>query len=65
MEDISGLNKSGIDEVVTENYEVSIMLASGVLQSLSFSDQEIESMQHRLRNAGYKLIRQDFVEEEV
>jgi CPA2 family monovalent cation:H+ antiporter-2 len=64
MEDISGLNKSGIDEIVPENYEVSIMLASGVLESLSFSDQEIESMQYRLRNARYKLIRQDFVEEE-
>jgi CPA2 family monovalent cation:H+ antiporter-2 len=65
MEDVSELNKAGIDEIIPENYEVSIMLASGVLQSLSFSDSEIESMQYRLRNAKYKLIRQDFVEEEA
>jgi len=65
MEDISELGKAGIDEIVPENYEVSIMLASATLQSLSFSEQEIESMQYRIRNGKYKLIRQDFVEDDI
>lgn len=64
MEDVGVLSKSGIDEIVPENYEVSIMLASSVMNALSFSDQEIDSMQERLRYGKYKLIRQDFIEDE-
>ena len=65
MEDVSELTKSGIDDIVPENYEVSIMLASSVIGTMGFSDLEIESLQARLRYGKYKLIRQDFIEEET
>jgi CPA2 family monovalent cation:H+ antiporter-2 len=65
MEDVSDLSSAGIDEIVPENYEVSIMLASAVLNSLpNSSEQDIEFMQNRLRSGKYKLIRQDFIEED-
>lgn len=63
LEDSSELTKSGIDDIVPENYEVSIMLASSVMYAAGFSDAEVESTQDRLRFSGYKIIRQNFIED--
>ena len=65
LEDVSELIASGIDNIVPENYEVSIMLASSVMSGLGFSESEIESSQSRLRFSKYKLIRENFVDDSV
>jgi CPA2 family monovalent cation:H+ antiporter-2 len=64
LEDASQLIKSGIDSIVPENYEVSIMLASYIMTNLGFSDSEVESTQSRLRFSKYKLIRENFIDSE-
>ncbi len=64
LEDVSELSNSGIDNIIPENYEVSIMLASSIMENMNFSDSEIESFQDRLRFSKYKLIRENFMGDE-
>jgi CPA2 family monovalent cation:H+ antiporter-2 len=64
LEDVSELISSGIDDIIPENYEVSIMLASSIMTALGFSESEIESSQTRLRFSKYKLIRENFIDYE-
>ena len=63
LEDVTELTASGINHVIPENYEVSIMLASSVMSNLGFSESEVASSQERLRFSKYKLIRENFVDE--
>ena len=65
LEDVSELISSGIDSIIPENYEVSIMLASSIMLDLGFNESEINSTQERLRFSKYKLIRENFINDEI
>ena len=64
LEDVSELSASGIDNIIPENYEVSIMLASSIMANMGWNESEIESCQSRLRFSKYKLIRENFMDDE-
>ena len=65
LEDVGELISSGIDNIIPENYEVSIMLASSIMNDLGFNESEINSTQERLRFSKYKLIRENFINDEI
>lgn len=64
LEDVSELSASGIDNIIPENYEVSIMLASSIMANMGWTESEIEACQSRLRFSKYKLIRENFMDDE-
>jgi CPA2 family monovalent cation:H+ antiporter-2 len=64
LEDVSELSASGIDSIIPENYEVSIMLASSIMSNIGWNETEIEACQSRLRFSKYKLIRENFMNDE-
>ena len=63
LENVGELSASGIDNIIPENYEVSIMLASSIMANIGWSESEIESCQSRLRFSKYKLIRENFMDD--